>query len=81
MMRAYALNLNVYPVRIEMTGTKQIIILHVCYTDKRKPEEFLMQKTLAQVYSVYKDKSKIIIVDESFTEESESEYVHKNINE
>ena len=30
----YALNLHVYPVRIEMNGMQQILILHVCSTDK-----------------------------------------------
>ena len=32
-MRADTLNSHVYPVRTEMTGTKQIPILHVCSTD------------------------------------------------
>ena len=36
MMRADALNLHVYPVRTEMTATKQITASHVCYTNKRK---------------------------------------------
>ena len=68
-MRAYALNSYVYPVRTEMTGTKQITIYHVCSTDESKSEEFLVGKTLSRVCSMDKDKSKIVIVDESSTEE------------
>ena len=39
-----------------------------------------MEEILSQVRSTDKDESKIIIVDEISTEESESECVHKNIN-
>ena len=39
-----------------------------------------MEKTLSRVCSKDEDESKIIIFDESSTEESESECVHKNIN-
>ena len=70
-MRADALNLHVYPVRMEMAGTKQIQILNVCSTDESKSEDFLVDKTLSQVSSMDKEESKIIIVDESSTEESE----------
>ena len=48
-MRANALNLHVYPVRIEITVTKQIPILQIFSTDKSKSEEFLLDKTLYQV--------------------------------
>ena len=68
MMRADALNLNAYPVRTEMTGTKHILILRVFYMDKSKSEELLVGKTLSQVCSTNKYKSKIIIVDENSTE-------------
>ena len=33
-MRYDVFNLHVYPVRMEMTGTKQIPTSHVCSTDK-----------------------------------------------
>ena len=36
MMRTYALNLEIDPVRTEMTGMKQIPISHVFSTDKSK---------------------------------------------
>ena len=42
MMRADALNLHIYPVRTEMTATKQIPNSHVCSTDKSKLKEFLV---------------------------------------
>ena len=80
MMRADALNSENYPVGTEMTGTKNISISHVCSTDESKSEEFLVDKTLSQVFHTEKDKSKSVIVDEISTEEIESECVHKNIN-
>ena len=80
MMRADALNLHVYPVRMEMTGMKQIPVSHVCLTDKSESEEFLVEKTLSQVCSTVEDESKSIIDDEIYTEESESECVHKNVS-
>ena len=79
-MRADALNLHVYPVRTEMTGTKHIPVLHVCSMDESESEEFLVAENLSQVCSTDKEKSKSIIVDEISTEESESECVHKDIN-
>ena len=72
MMRSDALNSHVYPVITEMTGTKQIPISHVCYTDKSESEEFLVDKTLLHVCSTGEDKSKSIIVDESYPDESKS---------
>ena len=80
MMRADALNSHIYPIRTEMTATKQIPILHVCYTDESEIEEFLVDKTISQICSTYKDKSKGIVVGEHSKEEDESECVHKNIN-
>ena len=75
-----ALNLHVCPVRTGMTGTKQIPISHVFPTDDSESEDFLVEKTLSHICSAYKDESNIIIINESSTEESESECVHKNIN-
>ena len=50
-MRADALNLHLYPVGMEMTGTKQIPISHVCSTDESESEDFLVEKSLSQVCS------------------------------
>ena len=77
MMRADAINSYVYPVIMEMTGTKQIPRSHIVSTDQRKSEEFLVDKVLSQVYSTGEEESKSIIADESYTEERESECVHK----
>ena len=51
MMRADALNSHVYPVRMEMIDTKQIPISHICYMDKIKLTEFLVNETLLQIFS------------------------------
>ena len=80
MTRANALKFHIYPVRTEMTATKQIPVLRVCSTDESELEEFLIDKNLSHIYSKDKDKSKGIVVDERSTEEDESEYVHKNIS-
>ena len=50
------------------------------FTDESGLEEFLVDDTLSQVCSTDEKESKGIIVDESSTEESESECIHKNIN-
>ena len=72
MMRSYALNFHVYPVRTEMTATEQILILHLCFTDKSELKEFLVDETLLQICSTDEDESKGIIVDECSTEKDES---------
>ena len=63
--RADALNSHVYPVRTEMTVTKQITISHVCSTYRSVLEEFLVDDHSLQVWSTDKDESKGIIVNES----------------
>ena len=68
MMRADALNLRVYPVKTEITGTQQIPTSQIYFTDNNKLEEFLAGKTLLHVYSTDEDESKGIIIDESSTE-------------
>ena len=80
MMRYDDLNLDVYPVRTETTSTKQIPTSHLCSTDESELKEFLVDKTLSHICSTDEEKSKGIIVDECYTEEDESECVHKNIN-
>ena len=57
-MRADDLNSHVYPVRTEMTGTKQILISYICSTDESESEDFLVDETLLQVYSTDEDKPK-----------------------
>ena len=37
-MRADALNLQVYPVKMKMTDTKHITISYICSTDKIESE-------------------------------------------
>ena len=81
MMRTDALNSHTYPLRTETTGTKQIRILHVCSTDERESKPSLVGQTLSRVYSTDKQKFKRVIVDESYTEESESECFHKKLKQ
>ena len=80
MMRTDAVNLQVYPVITEVTGTQQIPTSHIYFTDDTELKEFLVRKTLLHVYSTDEDKSKGIIVDEISTGYSELECVHKNVN-
>ena len=72
MTRDHALNLENYPVRMEMTATKQILTSHVCSTDKSKLNEFLVNKTPLKTCSKDEEKSKGIIVDKFSTEDNES---------
>ena len=58
LMRADALNSENYPVITEMTGSKNITILHVCSTDDSKSKEFLVDENLLQVCYTDDDKSK-----------------------
>ena len=44
-MRSYALNSDNYPVRTEMTATKNIPTSYVCSMDERKLKEFPVDKT------------------------------------
>ena len=79
-MIADALNLDIDPVRTEMTGTAHILVSHVFSTDARKIKEFLVTKTLLQICSTDENESKGIVVDEYSTEEDESERIHKIYN-
>ena len=63
-----------------MTATKQILILHVCPTDKSKLKEFLVNENLLQISYMDKDESKGITIDKYSTEEDKSECVQKDIN-
>ena len=62
-----------------MTSTKQIPISHGCTANKIKSEDLLVEKNLSQVCYMGKYGSKSIITDETSTDKSESEYVHKNV--
>ena len=55
-----------------MTGTKQIPTSYVFSTDESELKEFLVDKTLSQIYSTDKDESRGTIVDECSTEEDKS---------
>ena len=72
MMRYDALNSNGYPVRTEMTTTKQILTLHVCSTDESELKEFPVDENLSQIYSTDKEKSKGITVNKCSTKDNES---------
>ena len=72
MMRADVTNLHVDPVRTETTDAKHIRISHVCYMDYIESKEFLTYENLPQACSTDEIKSKIIIIDESSTDESKS---------
>ena len=50
MMRADSLNLHVYLVRTEITGTKHIPILHVCSMDESESEELLVKKIIVGMF-------------------------------
>ena len=56
---------------MERTGKKQILTSHVVSTDNSKLKKFLVDKTLSQICSADKDKSKGIIVEEYSTKEYE----------
>ena len=66
-MRADSINLQVDPVRTEVTDEKQTLILHVCSMDDIKSKEFLVDKQLSRVYSTDYGKLESIIADESST--------------
>ena len=68
MMRSDALNLHIYPVRTEITATKQITTLHVYSSYKSELKEFLVEENLSQICSTNEEKSKGIIVNECSTE-------------
>ena len=56
-MRAYAFNFHVEPVRTEITATQHIPVSHICYSDKIKPKWIIADKNLSQVCSTDKIKS------------------------
>ena len=68
MMRADVLNSHAYPVRTDMTATKQIKTLHVCSMDESKLKEFLVNETLSRSCSTDEGKSKGISFDKCSTE-------------
>ena len=57
-MRSDALNLHVYPVRMEMTATKHIPASHVFSTDNSKLKDLLFDETLLQICFTDKYKPK-----------------------
>ena len=72
-MRADALNSHIYPIRTEMTATKQIPILHVCSMDEIELKEFLVNETLLQICSTDKYESKVIIANNcAWTQQSKN---------
>ena len=79
-MRDYYFNSHIDLVRTEMTGKQQIPISHVCDSDNRESKGILADEKWSQVCSKDKSESESVIVNESSTEERESESVHKSIN-
>ena len=55
MMRDDPLNSHIYPVRTEMTATKQIPTSEVCSTDESKLKEFPVDENLSQICSTDED--------------------------
>ena len=72
-MRADALNSHSYPVRTEVTATKNILTSHICSTDESELKEFPLEEILSQICSTDEDKSKGFIVDEFSTKDDKSE--------
>ena len=71
MMRDYAFNFNVEPVRTEITGTQQVQISHVCDSDESKSKGIIADETLLQVCSTDNSEPESVIADGSYTEDSE----------
>ena len=69
MMRVDALKSHGCPIRMDMTAKKQIPTSHVYSTDESELKVFPVDKTLLQICSTDKDKSKVIIVDECYTKD------------
>ena len=65
MMRADEFNYLVDPVRIYMSGTQQIMISHVFYSDERESKRILTEKNILQVFSTDNSESERFSVDES----------------
>ena len=63
MMRYDYLNLHIETVIMDMTGTKQIPILHVCDLDENEPKEFLAYKHLLQVCSMDEGEPESVIIN------------------
>ena len=63
-----------------MTGTQQILILHVCYSDENESRGIVAEIFLPQVCYMDKGKLESVIINESSMEEREPESVHKSIN-
>ena len=81
MMRGDAFNSHVDTLRTEMTGKQQIPISHIFDLDRSELKEILADETLSKLCSTDESESEIIIINESSTEESESESLYKSIKE
>ena len=56
------------------------MISHVCDLDKIESKGIIAEKNLLQVFSMDDSDSESVIIDESSTEESKSDFFHKIIN-
>ena len=73
MMRFDAFKFQSYHVRIEINATKKILTSHICSTDESELKEFPVSENLSQSCSMYKEESKVIIVDKFSTENDKYE--------
>ena len=79
-MRSDTFNSHVYRVRTQIIVTQYIPILHIFALNESESKGTIANENLLQVCSTYKSKSESVIVNESSTNKSESESVHKIIN-
>ena len=70
MMIYDAFNYPIAAVWREMTGTQQILISHIWYSDYSESIETIVNKNLSQVCSTDEEKPESVIVDESTIDES-----------
>ena len=73
MVRDYAFNLHVDPVRTEMSGTQQITISQIYSSDERKAKGIIADEKLSQVCFTDKIKPERVIENGTSTDNSESE--------
>ena len=70
MVRSGAFDSHAHHLRREISTTQQIPISHVFDLVNTESKGMLADEKLSRLYSIEKRKSVIVIVDESYTEES-----------
>ena len=79
-MRYDAFSLHVDPVITEMTHMQQIPLSQVCSSDESEIKVITAEKNLQRVFSTGESEPERDIVNEIYTDESESEGIQKSIN-